>query len=305
MASTPPSFRPLTGIYEPSGILQLPDGRLLVIEDESQHPLSLVTIHPDEHITCTPLDTRIKDSHQNFRKLDDLEGLTCDQAGWLYAITSHSRDGDGHQKKARNKLVRFRIEDDRIVDPCVVRGLKPALLDAHPHLKSASKIRNVKDDEGLNIEALEISADQQHLLIGFRSPLLDNRAIIARVDNHVAMFAHQATPHVSDALITLNLGGHGIRGLTYLPALHRYLIISGPTSGGPAQFQLWAWDGNPDRTPRRAHIEGLPGLEHAEGLCPALIHGRLCIIIVSDDGNRKSKQAAGYVLLDPALLHTD
>ena len=29
-----PAFRPLTGIFEPSAIQQLPDGRFLVVEDE-------------------------------------------------------------------------------------------------------------------------------------------------------------------------------------------------------------------------------------------------------------------------------
>lgn len=42
-----PAFRPLTGIYEPSAVLQLPDGRLLVVEDEREHPLSLVTLRVD------------------------------------------------------------------------------------------------------------------------------------------------------------------------------------------------------------------------------------------------------------------
>ena len=42
-----PAFRPLTGIYEPSAVQQLPDGRFLVVEDEKEHPLSLVTIDAD------------------------------------------------------------------------------------------------------------------------------------------------------------------------------------------------------------------------------------------------------------------
>ena len=33
-------FLALTGIYEPSAIQQLPDGRFLVVEDEKQHPFS-------------------------------------------------------------------------------------------------------------------------------------------------------------------------------------------------------------------------------------------------------------------------
>ncbi len=42
-----PAFQPFTGIYEPSAIQQLPDGRFLVVEDEKSHPLSLVTIGAD------------------------------------------------------------------------------------------------------------------------------------------------------------------------------------------------------------------------------------------------------------------
>ena len=42
-----PAFRPLTGLYEPSAIQQLPAGRFIVVEDEKSHPLSLVTIGAD------------------------------------------------------------------------------------------------------------------------------------------------------------------------------------------------------------------------------------------------------------------
>lgn len=35
------TFQPLTGIYEPSAVRQLPDGRFLVAEDEHGHALSL------------------------------------------------------------------------------------------------------------------------------------------------------------------------------------------------------------------------------------------------------------------------
>lgn len=38
-----PEFRPLTGLYEPSAIVQLADERFLIVEDEKSHPFSLVT----------------------------------------------------------------------------------------------------------------------------------------------------------------------------------------------------------------------------------------------------------------------
>lgn len=304
-ANSIPAFQPLTGIYEPSAIQQLPDGRFLVVEDEKQHPFSLVTLHLDGRVSSVPLSTQVQGDSGGFRKLDDLEGMALDQSGNIYAITSHSRDGDGDQKKSRNKLVRFRIVDDRITEPHVVKELKSALLAAHPALVAAAKIRDVKDDEGFNIEALEISPDQQHLLIGFRSPLLDNHAIIASVENHAAIFDAGDAPKISNMLITLDLDGYGIRGLCHAPALNGYLVISGPASSEPVQFQLWFWNGQIDEPARHVSIPGLPGFEHAEGVCPAVIDGQPRIVIVSDDGSRKAERFARFMLLDPAQLQIE
>jgi hypothetical protein len=305
LADTPPNklprFQPLTGIYEPSAIQQLADGRFLVVEDEKTHPFSLVTIKLDGSVSSTPLSTDVE-GDDGFRKLDDLEGLALDRAGNIYAITSHSRDDEGDKKKSRNKLVRFRVEGERIVEPRVVKGLKPTLLAAHPVLAAAAKIRDVKDEGGLNIEALEISPDQQRLLIGFRSPLLGQRAIIASVENPAAMFEADAPPQISPTLITLDLGGNGIRGMAHVPALNGYLVIGGPESSEDVQFQLWFWSGHPDAPARRVSVPGLPGFEHAEGVSPAVIDGQPRIVIVSDDGSRKDGRFAHFLLLDPEQL---
>ena len=112
-------------------------------------------------LAALPLSPGLLEAGDAFWKLDDLEGVALDRSGYIYAITSHSRDGDGDEKKSRDKLVRFRIEGDRVVAPMVVRGLKPALVAAHPVLAAAAEIRDVKTGGGLNIEALEISPDQQ------------------------------------------------------------------------------------------------------------------------------------------------
>jgi hypothetical protein len=294
-------FLALTGIYEPSAIQQLPDGRFLVVEDEKQYPFSLFSIGPDGAVRSTPLSPA-PGTDDAFGKLDDLEGLALDRWGAIYAITSHSRDDDGDEKKSREKLVRFRIEGDRVVAPQVVKGVKPALIAMHPVLAAAAGIRDVKTGGGLNIEALEISPDQQRLLIGFRSPLLDKRAIIATIDNPAGIFETGEPPWIAPILITLDLGGDGIRGMSYLPALGGYLLISGPVASEPAQFQLWFWSGHADQPARRVTVPGLHGFERAEGIGPAVIDGRQRIIIVSDDGSRQAGRAARYLLLDPGQL---
>jgi Protein of unknown function (DUF3616) len=297
-----PAFQPLTGIYEPSAIQQLPDGRFLVVEDEKSHPLSLVAIGADGSVDTTALTAGLFQMFSDFWKLDDLEGLTLDRAGYVYAITSHSRDDDGDEKKSREKLVRFRIDGERVVDPKVVDGLKSALTARHPVLAAAARLRDVKTRGGLNIEALEISPDQKRLLIGFRSPLHDGCALIASVENPSGIFEADEAPRVAAELEELDLGGHGIRALSYVAALDAYLLIGGPVSRQRAEFELWLWSGQRGAPARRVTVPGLRGLERAEGVCPAVIHGAKRVIIVSDDGDRKAGRFASYLLLDPAEL---
>jgi hypothetical protein len=105
-------FLALTGIYVPSAV--------------QQH-------------TATP---RLFEGGDDFWKLDDLDGLALDRAAHLYALTSHSRDADGDEKKSRDKLVRFRLEGERVIEPVVAKGLKPALAAAHPVLARAADIRD-------------------------------------------------------------------------------------------------------------------------------------------------------------------
>lgn len=292
-------FLPLTGIYEPSAIQQLPDGRFLVVEDEKQHPFSLFVIRSDGSIESRPVERETGDA---LGKLDDLEGLSLDAAGNIYAITSHSRSGDGDEKKSRNKLIRFRIAGEQVAAPAVVADLKSGLTAAHPVLAAAAEVMDVKAEGGLNIEAIEITPATQHLLIGFRSPLLDRCAIVARVENPAAMFDAGASPRISSVLETLDLGGHGIRGMSWVPALNGYLVISSPVAREPVQFQLWFWSGRHGEPARRATVPGLPGFEHAEGVTPALIEGRQRIVIVSDDGSRAEGRCARYLLVDPTQL---
>lgn len=298
--SETPAFQTLTGLYEPSAIQQLPDGRFLVVEDEKSHPFSLVTISAAGYVSSTPLLPPAGDDAA--WKLDDLEALAHDRAGYVYALTSHSRDDDGDEKKARDKLLRFRIVGGRMVEPMRVRGLKPALVAAYPVLAAAAGIPDVKTHGGFNIEALEISPDGRQLLVGFRSPLLGQHAIIACVENPAAIFEAGEPPRISPALIALDLGGDGIRSLCYLPALDGHLVISGPVSSLQVHFQLWFWSGHPDAPARRVSVAGLPGFEHAEGVCPAVIDGRQHVIIVSDDGNRKAGRCAHFLLLDVEQL---
>lgn len=82
-----PAFTPLGGNFEPSAILQLPDGRFVVAEDEKSHPLSLVTIGMDGSDDSAALSAGLLQIFGEFWKLDDIEGLVPDSAGFVYRIT--------------------------------------------------------------------------------------------------------------------------------------------------------------------------------------------------------------------------
>jgi len=58
------------------------------------------------------------------------------------------------------------------------------------------------------------------------------------------------------------------------------------------QFQLWFWSCHRDAPARRISVPALQGFEHAEGISPAVIDGRQCIMIVSDDGSREQGRCA-------------
>jgi Protein of unknown function (DUF3616) len=299
-----PAFQPLTGIFEPSAVQQLPDGRFLVVEDEKSHPLSLFSIGADGAVDSSALKAGLLQLFSEFWKLDDLEGLALDRAGRVYGITSHSRDAEGDEKKSREKLVRFRVEGLRVVHPQVAGGLKQALVARHPVLATAAGVRDVKSGHGLNIEGLELSPDPQQLLVGFRSPLREGRALIARIENPAAIFDADEAPRIAPVLDELDLGGHGIRGLAWVPALGAYLVIGGPASREEDPFDLWRWSGEPGAPAHRVTVPGLGGFEKAEGVCPAVVGGLQRVLVVSDDGNRDAGRSAHYLLLDPARLQT-
>lgn len=294
-------FQPLPGIHEPSAIQQLPDGRFLVVEDEKSHPLSVITFGP-EGIAAEALRPGWFEFDDAFWKLDDLEGLALDRSGRVVAITSHSRDGKSDEKKSREKLARFRIEDDKVVDKQVARGLKAALVAAHPVLAEAAAVTDVKNRGGLNIEAIEFDPATGRLWLGFRGPLLDGRAILAAIENVDAVFDASAAPRIAPTLTTLDLDGNGLRGMAWVAALGGYLLIAGPMAREQRDFALWFWDGRPASPARRVEVPGLAGFAHAEGICPAVLDGRDRLIIVSDDGDRAAGRPAGYLLADPADL---
>lgn len=292
-------FRKFEQIYEPSGVHQLPDGRFIVVEDEAVHPLDTFSLQPDGQLTEQPLYRSSlfswSSSNKVLNTLEDLEAVAVDERGRVYAITSHSRKANGKRDDKREQLARFGLEGEQIVNFKLMRGLRKKISRQHGSLKDASKIRDVKDGGGFNIEGLSFDAAKQNLLIGLRSPLDGSNAIIVVLENPKAVFDHDEEPQISDRLIELDLAGGGIRAISYDPHLGGFLIISRKPN---KSFKLWLWSGDGDESPQRLRIPGMKNLRQAEGVTPVVLDGRpQGILIVSDDGVGLRGKPGHYLFL--------
>jgi hypothetical protein len=298
----PPSddFKKLEGIYEPSGVVQLPDGRLLIIQDEARRPFNLLSL--DSEGNLKPQILRREPLLLGWRglrglgKLDDLEAMAIDRNGYVYAITSHSRtERTGRLSSARQKLVRFRVEGDRVTDSAVAPELKSFIAACDPLLDKAIRAKGRGETGGLNIEGLAFNRDGDQLWIGFRSPLKNKRAIIVVVENPQEIF-EQEVPQLDKQEILLDLDGAGIRGLAYTPRLDGYLILAA-REDKKKSFNLWFWSGNRNEAARKVKIKGPKDLRRAEGITPVKFGDADGILIFSDEGETARGTPGRYILL--------
>lgn len=286
----------LAGVYEPSGALQLPDGRLLIVEDEARSPFALLTFEGKGEQTIRRL--RLGPSFARQLQLEDLEGIAPGEDGYIYAITSHSRKRTGKREASRERLVRLKVVGDRLTELAVTGGLRDQIVGRLRSLGSSAR-----GLFGLNIEGLAFDSVGNRLVIGLRSPLVSGRAVLLTIAEPAKAFAKGMSPLLAPEHWLLDLDGGGIRGLAYDPHLQGLLILSRREGQkGKRPFKLWLWRGGQEVPPRRLHLGSAADLEGAEGVTPVRIKGNEGILIVRDDGSAVHGKAAHFVLLSyPAL----
>lgn len=295
-------FKDLDSVHESSGIGQLPDGRFLVINDEKDHPMDLLTLNDAGQFSAEELypDKQFeKDSiGSGFRKLADLEGIDIDNQGYIYAVTSHAFNSKGEKKPDRKKLLRFKMEGNQILEPSVINNLEESIAKQHPFLAKAIANPDSKSNDGFNIEGLSLNSSQDKLLFGLRSPLVDNKTVIVSINNPKELFTTaNATPQVSETVSLLDLGGNGVRSINYFPLLNGYLIMSGPVGkSNNVNFKLWLWCGDTDAV-QPVTVTGLTGFEETEGMAHMLWHGQPRVVMITDGVLVGESTAARYIIL--------
>jgi hypothetical protein len=168
----------------------------------------------------------------------------------IYWITSHGRNSKGKPRPARQRFFATAIVSgqtptvkpvglayaDLLRDMSAADPLKPY------RLAEAAR-RPPEADGGLNIEGLAATADGK-LLIGLRSPLQQQRALLIPLDNPDDVIAGKHARF--GAPIELDLGQRGIRSIERIGT--GFLIVAGPPAD-MGSFALYRWSGRRDEAP--------------------------------------------------------
>jgi hypothetical protein len=228
----------------------------------------------------------------------------------VYWITSHGRNAKGKDAPNRERFfaTTFTVTNGTVRMSPVGKPY-PLLLDdlvrepklARFNLVAASH-RAPKEPGALNIEGL-ISTPDGQLLIGFRNPIPQGRALLVPLANPAELI--QGGRAKFGEPIQIDLGGYGIRSMGR--DKDNYLIIAGPY-GTNGESRAYTWGGAATAPVLMADIR-FPGF-NPEGLAYATVDGRSEFFVLSDDGtlmidgqeckriqNPSLRQFRGYTLL--------
>ena len=293
------------GVYEPSAVQQLPDGKLLIAEDEPNHAFSIVSIDKTgRFIEDEALDTRVITGFK--RRLSDLEALARDDEGFIYALTSHSRTRKGNRSPDREHLMRFKIQDGNVLGLTSYDNLTQVLETDHKlHDLIRERTKAEVSFEEINIEGMAFDPVKKRLVLGFRDPEFNNMALVAFISNPKDVFERNAQPEFDEVAI-LDIDGGGIRSINYDPVLKNYVIANEVKDESGQKFsQLWTWSGNPTDEPQKISLPNLQHITNVEAVDSITVNGKPQMILMGDEGNASQKITAKYMLVDYSQLGKD
>lgn len=289
-------------VYEPSAVQQLADGRVLVVEDEAKRAMSLLTLGEDGRLVENAQND-LKVTRAFGRKLSDLEGLSTDDAGNIYTITSHSKNNDGERKPDREQLLRFQINGNSVGNIASYTTLRDDLAVAD---EVRMAIRDATGEEvnfdDLNIEGLSFYREAGHMLIGLREPMVAGKSIVISITNPREVLEDDVKPKFG-APILLDLNGGGVRALSYDPVLNTFLIVN-EIEGyeGNRYSQLWSWSGDAGDAPEPMALPDIINLKNVESIDSIIVDGVPRLLLMSDEGDEKKNRPARYMMLEYSQL---
>ena len=126
---------------------------------------------------------------------------------------------------------------------------------------------------GLNLEGIAVDHTQPDtLVLGLRSPLYEGRALLAFTKS-----AFSDKPEID--FHQVDLGGHGVRGMEYVPKLGAFAIIGGPVAKADG-YSLWLY--KPGEEARPFRLPGFDELRRPESVLQAREGGKDYLVVISE-----------------------
>ena len=251
------------GICDASGAIALDEEHFVVANDED----NILRVYrsdtsgsPVSEIVGTDINKYFTNNPK--QKETDIEGAT--QIGEIiYWITSHGTNKEGRSKPERRQFFANKIllnngsKSFQQVGHSYTQLVEDMLKDErlnHYQLEAAAKIPP-KQKGGLNIEGI-VATPNQEILIGFRNPVPQDKAILLTLKNPKDLLEKDANAIFGEP-IELDLNGLGIRIIEYWHRQSRFIIIARAYDGSD-QFSLYQWSGLEVENPQLIEVTGLP-----------------------------------------------
>jgi hypothetical protein len=266
------------GTFEASGIVNVPGTDQVLIIDDGK-PGEVLWMKVDSagqqsgEIKRLPLGVEIQNP----------EAITFD--GTHYWIAG-SISRPGSDDKAG--LVRFTFDGaNQTISSSAISGLRKFLVEQVPELKKDGARSSAED--GLNVEGITWDPNANRALLGLRSPLAGEDALLVPIAlrDPKGPFTLENLTLAQPNAIRVAIGGFGVRDLVYDVESKAFWIIAGATeTQKKTDFVLWKWNGS--APPER--VETITEDMKPEGITRLKIEGKSFLFVVGD--------ASSYLKLD-------
>ncbi|MEQ1908959.1 MAG: DUF3616 domain-containing protein [Vicinamibacterales bacterium] len=283
--TTAPATTNLAGACDGSAIVAVGDGYVLDGSDED-NTIRLYGPASTKATRVWDLDAFLQTERnkRGFAKEADLEAGT--RLGTrVYWIGSHGNDKDGNRESSRHRFFATEVTgrgaatDMRVVGT-PARNLLDGLLKepsaVGKALTAASAARHQRG--GLDIEGL-VASSRDTILIGFRSPLIDGKAILVELLNPDGAATRGESPRFAAPML-VDFDGLGVRDMSPGEGADEVLVLAGPP-GPSGPYAIYKWTRGEPRG--RLVNRSLPSGVVWEGL--AREGARNTLLLTADDGD--------------------
>ena len=269
------------GVYEASGVTQVPNTDGIYFVDDGK-PGQIFWMQMDQTGRQAGAIKPINFADPATAPVTDNEAIVYG-GSFFYIVGSNSQP----EKGDRNALVRFAFDPTAqtvIGAPEAITDLRNFLFDNVPELKDAKD--KPGNAGGLNIEGLAWDVNNDRLMLGLRSPVVNGQTLVVPLKLRDPRGAFSRENVQAGAAIKLSLGGLGIRDIHYNTRTNSFLIVAGsPVTAGSPLTSLYEWNGNPDQANPESQPRELTKLDPVmkpEGVSRVRIGASDFVLIVGD-----------------------